>query len=77
MCIRDRRKTGRGEGQSPAIQSRREVPGSFSGSIQSVYSPPYSLDDSDVSSLIQFFETLDRWDREAHFSNPNPIEVNS
>jgi hypothetical protein len=38
---------------------------------------PYSLDDSQISSLIQFFETLDRWDTETHFSNSDSIEVNS
>jgi hypothetical protein len=26
--------------------------------------------------LIQFFETLDRWDREAHIPNPVAYEVN-
>jgi hypothetical protein len=63
------RKTGRGEGRSPAIQSRREAPGSLSDL-------PYSPDDSQILSLIQFFETLERWHREAHFSNSIPIEVN-
>jgi hypothetical protein len=71
------RKTGRGAGRSPAIQSRREAPGSFRGPVQSISALSYSLDDSQISSLIQFFETLDRWDMEIHFSSPNPIEVNS
>ena len=71
------RKTGRSARQSLAIQSQREAPGSFTGSVQCVSSLPYSLDDSHISSLIQFFETLDRWDREAHSSNSNSIEVNS
>ncbi len=71
------RKTGRGAGQSPAIQSRRQAPGSFTGTIQSSPCLPYSPDDSQISSLIQFFETLNRWERELHFSNSNPIEVNS
>ena len=70
------RKTGRRAGQSPAIQSRREAPCSFTGTIQSRPSLPYSLDDPQISSLIRFFETLDRWDREVHFSNSNPIEGN-
>lgn len=71
------RKTGRGAGRSPAIQSRREAPDSFMSPDQSSSCLPYSLDDSQISSLIQFFETLDRWDTETHFSNSDSIEVNS
>src|ERR1019366_3474391 len=45
----------------PAVRSQDSVPGSLvsdSGSSN-------TLDDSDITTLIQFFETLDRWDREA------------
>jgi len=62
---RSQHKTGRGAGWNPAIQSRRAAPGSISLPVQSTPLPPYPLDDSDISTLIAFFETLDRWDREA------------
>ncbi len=70
------RKTGRGAGQSPAIQSRRAAPGSFSRSAPSALTCPYALDDFQITALIQFFETLDLWDREFRNSNPNAFEVN-
>ena len=57
------RKTGRGAGQSPAVHSRRAAPGSFTPLVQSPPIEPYALDDSQITALIQFFETLDRWDR--------------
>jgi len=60
------RKTGRGAGQSPDVQSRRAAPGSFTPSAQSDSDLPHALEDSDIKALIQFFQTLDRWDREAH-----------
>jgi hypothetical protein len=69
------RKTGRGAGQSPDIQSRREAPRSFRRSDQAALTLPHSLDDSEVASLIRFFETLDRWDREFRSSNSNSFEV--
>jgi hypothetical protein len=71
------RKTGRGAGWNPAIQFRREAPGSLTQSAQSNSVPPYTLDDSHITALIQFFETLDRWDREAHSANSGTSEVNS
>jgi len=70
------RKTGRGAGRSPAVLSRRAAPDSFTLSAQSDSVLPYALDDSDIKALIQFFETLDRWDREARISNPDAYEVN-
>jgi hypothetical protein len=60
------RKTGRGPGQSPAIQSQCEALGSFTPSGESDPALPDTLDDSQITSLIQFFQTLDRWDKEAH-----------
>jgi hypothetical protein len=60
------RKTGRGSGQSPDVQSRRAAPGSFSEPIESEPVLPYALDDSDIAALIHFFQILDPWDREAH-----------
>jgi hypothetical protein len=59
-------KIGRGAGQSPASQTQRAALGSFSRSAESSSVPPYALDDSQIAALIQFFQTLDRWDREAH-----------
>ncbi len=59
-------KTGRGAGWNPAQQPRREAPGSFSEPVESEPVLPYDVDDSQIKALIEFFETLDRWDREAH-----------
>jgi len=69
------RKTGRGAGQSPAIQSRRDAQCSFTRSDGAAPTLPHSLDDSEVAALIQFFETLDRWDREFRSLNSNSFEV--
>jgi hypothetical protein len=60
------RKTGRGSGQSPDISTRREAPGSFTPIVHSAPVASHPLDDSQITALIQFFETLDRWEREAH-----------
>lgn len=60
------RKTVRGVGQSPTLQTRREAPGSFSEPEESASVLPYALDDSHITTLIEFFQTLDRWDKEAH-----------
>ena len=62
------RKTGRSARRSLAIQARREAPGSFTPSDESDSPTPYALDESQISALIQFFSTLDRWDKEAHGS---------
>lgn len=62
------RKTGWGSGQSPDVQSQRAAPDSFSEATESKPVLPYALDDSDIAALIHFFQTLDRWDREAYES---------
>jgi hypothetical protein len=54
-------KTGRGAGQSPAIQSRREAP-----QCEHVGSVLPELSDAELAPLIQFIKILDRWDWEAH-----------
>jgi hypothetical protein len=59
-------KTGRSARQSLAVQSRRAAPSSFTRSAESDSMPTYTLDDAQIAALIQFFETLDRWDKEAH-----------
>ena len=74
---RTQRKTGRGAGQSPAIQSRCEAPGSYTLPAQPPPTPSCVLGDFEITTLIEFFQILDRWDREVHSSNSNPIEVNS
>jgi hypothetical protein len=60
------RKTVRGAGQSPAIRSQRATLGSFTPSAESDLDLPYDLNDSQITALIEFFQILDRWDREAH-----------
>src|ERR1035438_6268048 len=59
-------KTVRGVGQSPAQQAQGEALGSFTPSAESDLVLPYELDDSQITALIEFFQILDRWDREAH-----------
>jgi hypothetical protein len=55
-------KTGRGAGQSPAVQAAR------SAVIQSLPTPAYvapvQLENSEIGLLVEFFKILDRWDRE-------------
>jgi hypothetical protein len=70
-------KTGRGAGQSPATQFRREAPDALPQSASSDSTLPYVLEDSHIKALIQFFETLDRWDRELLSSNSGKSEVYS
>jgi len=60
------RKTVRGTGQSPDSQAQRKALGSFTSTTQSDSSISYVLDDSQIKTLIEFFQTLDRWDKEAH-----------
>ena len=60
------RKTGRGAGQNPAILSQRAALGSFTLSAESDLDLSYDLNDSQITALIEFFQILDRWDREAH-----------
>lgn len=59
-------KTGRGAGWNPAVQTRREAPGSSHRPAQTSSDLPSCLDDSQITALIHFFQTLDRWDKEAH-----------
>ncbi len=59
-------KTGRGAGQSPAEMPQRAALGSFSPPAKSSHDQTPTLDDSDIKALIEFFLTLDRWDKEAH-----------
>jgi hypothetical protein len=63
------RKTGRSARQSLAVQFQRAALGSIVLSPALTAAPSYPLDDSEIAMLIQFFETLDRWDREARSSN--------
>jgi hypothetical protein len=64
-----------GAERSPAIHSGREAPSSFRRADQAAETVPHFLDDSEVGALIQFFKTLDRWDREFRSSNSNSFEV--
>ena len=64
-------KTGRGAGQSHAQEIRREAPNSISPSVSreaGTLNAPNAelLDDYSTRQLIEFLETLDQWDREAH-----------
>jgi len=60
------RKTGRGAGQSPAVQTQRAALGSFTPLADTDAVLSFAPDDSQITALIEFFQTLDRWDREAH-----------
>lgn len=65
-------KTGQGFGDRvPDVESQREALGSLkpsgdreAGALNA--SDPELLDDYSVRQLLEFFEILDRWDREAH-----------
>jgi hypothetical protein len=66
------RKSGQGFGDGvPDIESQREALGSLSPSggreagALDAFSVA-SVDDYSVRQLLEFFEILDRWDREAH-----------
>ena len=56
------RKTGRGVGQSSTVSAQREALGF---SIPSGSIPTRELSDPEITALIQFFQTLDRWDGES------------
>ena len=56
------RKTGRGVGHSPTVLAQREALG-FSVSSNPI--PTHKLSYSEITALIQFFQTLDRWDGES------------
>ena len=61
-------KTGQGAGQSPATEPQREALCSFSptGAREAgeVIPPELNLDEFPIGQLIEFFQMLDRWDRE-------------
>jgi len=57
-------KTGRGAGQSPAVL-RREAP---EFNCTDLFLSDRS--ESELAPLIEFIKILDRWDREAHGSEP-------
>jgi hypothetical protein len=64
-------KTGRGTGQSPVVQIRREAPNTSSTSECREAdtlndSPDRELSEYETQQFIEFFTILDRWDREAH-----------
>jgi hypothetical protein len=59
------RKTGQGAGQSPAIPIQREALDANAFNVGEIPSRK-TLEDSEIASLLQFFEILNRWDREAH-----------
>jgi hypothetical protein len=50
--------------QSPAVLSRCEAPVSYSPSAGAGSYITSTLDDSDIAAFIEFFEILNRWDRE-------------
>jgi hypothetical protein len=68
------RKTGRGAGQRPASQFRREAP-----DTNALVSKPAllaNLQDFELEPLLNFFRILDRWDREARGTQPmQPIDA--
>jgi len=65
------RKTGRGVGQSPAIELQREALDSSPASDPHRADPldtgrAESLSDEDIRQIIDFFKMLDRWEKETH-----------
>src|SRR5258708_4542152 len=52
------RKTARGAGWTPAGSAQREALGSFRELAEFEPVPSYALDDSQITTLIQFFQTL-------------------
>ena len=69
-------KTGRGAGQGPAEIAQRAALGTCAVCADRAdcqepeESPLCNLDDEQLAVLIDFFLTLDRWDREAHGKQP-------
>ena len=57
--------SGQGAGLSPAFKPTQDRPGSFTSIEGCGLSVPAEISDSDVEALLDFFMTLDRWDREA------------
>jgi len=50
---------------NPKIQPKQSCPGSFTSCEDCGLPIPRELSDSDIAVLVDFFLTLDRWDREA------------
>ena len=59
-------KIRRGAGQSPAVSTQREALCNSDDPLECRTNDATAFDDSQIASLIDFFSTLDRWDREAH-----------
>ena len=59
-------------GEAP---NERAALGTFAEIPESPLSPLYPLGDFQMTSLIQFFQSLDRWDREFHSCNASAFEV--
>lgn len=59
-------KIRRGAGRSPAVPTEREALARTDGEWEAETTIHTTLDDSQLALLIDFFTTLDRWDREAH-----------
>jgi hypothetical protein len=55
---------------NPAVQYGQREICFFSQSAESNSTSFYTFDDSETATLIQFFETLDRWDRELSRLSP-------
>ena len=51
---------------SPATQPNRTAMHSSAELTESNSVPLYTLEVTEIAALTQFFEILDRWDREAH-----------
>jgi hypothetical protein len=70
-------QTGRGVGQSPTVQFsgqfQRDALGSFTepepSSAEDSPIPSDSISPLEIQSLVEFFQTLDRWERELRASN--------
>jgi hypothetical protein len=71
--LRSQPKTGRGAGQSPVIETQRgalDRQANFTPSEQVKHSEdPLTLDETSTRALLEFFLTLDRWDREANHAS--------
>jgi hypothetical protein len=63
-------------GRTPANQSQPEAACSFTGLVFYHVAAPSTIDDSEIAALIQFFQTLDQWDRERS-SGPFTVEAKS
>ena len=59
-------KIRRGAGWNPAVFAQREAVGQVVEPSKGQESALGTLDDSEITLLLDFFTTLDRWDREAN-----------